>query len=323
MHRPLLLLLLASCYADDRSLRGVPLFVQDAEARGGSRFRTTPSTPNRKPSFTHECGVCEQDEPCGGEGTVLICHKGRTTCIPSASYSNHCHKHGDTCGACEDDLACHGDAVCTEQGSCTEEGTIEICHKGRTQCINETSWLSHCYNHGDTCGSCSDDLVCLDTVCDAMGGCTEEGTIEVCHKGRTTCIESHSWLGHCSNHGDTCGACEDSAECEADPCTNAGSCTEEGTIEICHNGRTRCVEADSWVAHCRNHGDTCGACSAEAANTNGNGGGNRPENAGPPDDVPVANGNGGGNRPESAGPPDNVPAGNAFGQSSVNSRGNQ
>jgi hypothetical protein len=235
---------------------------------------------------------------------------------------------------------------------CADENSHLVCHQGRkTKCIPTVSFHTNCVRHNDTCGPCAadaDDESELCGTCDGQGACEIE-EVEICHKKRTTCVSSESWLGHCYNHGDTCGACPSIIEEEendgdedgddgqdegsqgveldvsacAAPCSqedDVGSlaalerCTEEdpNTFPICHKGKnTLCVSPDSWPGHCLRHSDTCGPCSASVEEVRVEPGTEAGSITDGSGDIPPENSAGGGNDNgnNGNGPSDNLNAG--------------
>ena len=205
----------------------------------------------RKVVLDGECSdVCDvtsnPDWVCADENSHLVCHQGKTKCIPAVSYHTHCLSHNDTCGPCTDaDTGEPECGTCDGQGECEIE-EVEICHKKRTKCVSSDSWLGHCFNHGDTCGACplsieegEDDgdedgfdsevdvskvgvldasacaAPCSQEDSPALQLCAEEdpNTFPVCHKGKiTVCVSPDSWSGHCLRHSDTCGPCSESVD---------------------------------------------------------------------------------------------------------------
>jgi hypothetical protein len=296
------------------------------DLRGGSRV--DPENANllelaalRKVVLDGKCSdVCDVDSNpdwvCADENSHLVCHKGKTKCIPAVSFHKHCLNHDDTCGPCADaeESEC---GTCEGQGECGVE-EVEICHKKRTMCVGIESWLGHCYNHGDTCGACPSIIEEDEGDEDGDGGDDAD-----------------------EDEGDDSGELDVSA-CAA-PCSQEDSpalqlCAEEAPsmFPICHKGRnTLCVGPNAWPGHCLRHSDTCGPCSVteedqlESGNNgngpsensnaggNGNGGsGNGDENPddGDPDDESTT-GSGSGN-----GQPDNSNAG-GFGTGTSNGSG--
>jgi hypothetical protein len=215
------------------------------------------------------------------------------------------------------------DVASNQEWVCAGENSHLVCHQGETKCIPAVSFHTHCLRHNDTCGPCADAGEPECGTCEGQGECGIE-EVEICHKKRTKCVVSEDWLGHCYNHGDTCGACPaiiedgedggddgddgedeggelDASACAA-PCSQEDSpalqaCAEEdpNTFPICHKGKnTLCVGPDMWPGHCLRHSDTCGPCPASVGESRepGTGNGSIPEGAG---DIPSGNSGGGGN----------------------------
>ena len=252
------------------------------DLRGGSRVDPENAgllelAALRKVVLDGKCsGVCDvtsnSDWVCADENSHLVCHQGKTNCIPAVSFHKHCLNHDDTCGPCTDagESEC---GTCNGQGECEFE-EVEICHKKQTRCVSSESWLGHCYNHGDTCGACPSIIE------EDEGG--EDGGV-----GDDAGDDAGEDEGNESGEPDI-SAC--AAPCSQEDSPALQRCAEESPnlFPICHKGRnTLCVGPNAWPGHCLRHSDTCGPCSvpmgeaseagteadsASGVNENGNGG---------------------------------------------------
>jgi hypothetical protein len=235
-------------------------------------------------------------------------------------------------GKCSDvcDVASNPDWVCADDNSHL------VCHQGETKCI---SFHKHCLIHDDTCGPCADTGELERGSCDGQGECEIE-EVEICHKKRTRCVGSESWLAYCYNHGDTCGACpsiieedegdEDGGGDDGEDEGNEGNEGGDLDVSVCGNGNNRKgddnpddgdPDDESTTSDGSSNGNsgngppnTFNAGSDDSGNNgNGNGGsGNNVNGNGNPDDGDLDNestGGGNGNGNSSNGPPNNSNAG--------------
>jgi hypothetical protein len=268
-----------------------------ADLRGGSRVDPANAellefAALRKVILDGECSdVCDvasnPDWVCADENSHLVCHQGRKTkCIPAISFHNNCLRHNDTCGPCAADVDGESEVcgTCDGQGACESE-EVEICHKKRTKCVSSESWLSHCYNHGDTCGACPS--IIEEEEDDGEEDDGDDGQDEGSQGGE---LDVSACAVPCSQEDDVNSLAALERCAEEDP----------NTFPICHKGKnTVCVSPDSWPGHCLRHSDTCGPCSAsveEARQEPGTETGSIANGSGdiPPDNSANAGGNGNG-----------------------------
>jgi len=140
------------------------------------------------------------------DGNSYVPAEDMSTCPPVEGEEVH-----------EDDHDNHdhdGDGVQDHASEDHEDGHDDHDHDGdgvqdhaSEDHVEEEDDHDHDHDHDDEGGEKGDPATCGEP-CSTQGSC-EAGQVNVCHGGDTDeCIPADEWSSHCSDFGDTCGACE-------------------------------------------------------------------------------------------------------------------